>query len=433
MTIRNWSTTASSNNSSPPNGWPENMALSDVNNSARQGMADVRDFAEELPWFDYGHTPTRTGNTTFTIATDVTAIYHANRRIKCTDSTTLYGTIASASYSAPNTTVTVTLDSGNLSASLTKVAVSITGVTNKSITGDMVVGGVVTTTGIETLTNKTLTSPKVNQILDSNGNEEVIFTTTASAVNEFTLANAATGTNPNLSATGGDTNIGIDIQPKGTGVVNVKGTATASAEVRLFEDTDNGSNYVGLKAAASTTSSYTMGLPAALPSTKKGVTIDASGNVGFDGTGRVLQTVSSVSGAVATGTTVIPDDDTIPQNTEGDQYYSVSITPSSATSVLVIDATVNMASTVGNQLIVALFQDSTADALAVGVNRWQTVNKLQQVSLKHTMAAGTTSAITFKVRAGSSAAGTTTVNGESGSRKFGGALASGIIITEYEA
>lgn len=70
--------------------------------------------------------------------------------------------------------------------------------------------------------NATLTSPKViTGVNDTNGNELLRVTATASAVNELTLANAATGNNPVLSATGGDTNIGITLTPKGTGKVTV--------------------------------------------------------------------------------------------------------------------------------------------------------------------------------------------------------------------
>lgn len=82
----------------------------------------------------------------------------------------------------------------------------------------------VTVGGTQTLTAKTLTAPKFANggfIADANGNEEIIFTTTASAVNEITLANAAT-TNPVvLSTTGGDTNVDLRIAPKGTGVVSL--------------------------------------------------------------------------------------------------------------------------------------------------------------------------------------------------------------------
>jgi hypothetical protein len=80
--------------------------------------------------------------------------------------------------------------------------------------------GDVTLTGTQTLTNKTLTSPKIGtNILDTNGNELINLTATGSAVNEITIANAATGvTGPVISATG-ETNVGININPKGTGVL----------------------------------------------------------------------------------------------------------------------------------------------------------------------------------------------------------------------
>jgi hypothetical protein len=62
-------------------------------------------------------------------------------------------------------------------------------------------------------------------VYDSNDNEELLFVTTASAVNELTITNAATGGRPKLSATGGDADVGIDIIPKGTGVVKIQSGA----------------------------------------------------------------------------------------------------------------------------------------------------------------------------------------------------------------
>ena len=89
---------------------------------------------------------------------------------------------------------------------------------------DTLPAGNVTLTGTQTLTNKTLTSPKIGtSILDTNGNELALLTATSSAVNEFTIANAATGAGPTLSSTGGDSNIDINITPKGTGDVVLAG------------------------------------------------------------------------------------------------------------------------------------------------------------------------------------------------------------------
>ena len=91
--------------------------------------------------------------------------------------------------------------------------------------------GDVSTDGTQTLTNKTLTSPKIGtNILDTNGNELLNLTATSSAVNEFTLANAATGNNPSFTASGGDTNIGVSILPKGSGQVTIDNLTFPAAD-----------------------------------------------------------------------------------------------------------------------------------------------------------------------------------------------------------
>lgn len=77
-------------------------------------------------------------------------------------------------------------------------------------------------TAIQTLTNKTLTSPKVGTaIADTNGNEVIKTPATGSAVNEITVTNSATGNDPQISATGEDTDISLKIRPKGAGKIKV--------------------------------------------------------------------------------------------------------------------------------------------------------------------------------------------------------------------
>jgi len=101
---------------------------------------------------------------------------------------------------------------------------------------DTLPAGDVTTTGTQTLTNKTLTSPKIGtSILDTNGNELFLLTATSSAVNELTYANAATGNNPSFTASGGDSNISINLVPKGTGQVlsNGSGLATTGKAIAM--------------------------------------------------------------------------------------------------------------------------------------------------------------------------------------------------------
>jgi len=62
----------------------------------------------------------------------------------------------------------------------------------------------------------------VGDVIDTNGNELLKVTATASAVNEVTLANAATGGTPTLTASGDDTNIGMKFVGKGTGEVTAR-------------------------------------------------------------------------------------------------------------------------------------------------------------------------------------------------------------------
>lgn len=147
--------------------------------------------------------------------------------------------------------------------------------------------------------------------------------------------------------------------------------------------------------------------------------------------GLVYQVAASSTGAVATGTTVMPYDDTIPQITEGDQYLSVSITPNNASSTLIIDVVLNGAHTAGPaHLTCGLFQDATANALAAQSQYYVTGGVMANFAFRHKMTAGTTSSTTFRVRAGSNNAGTFTFNGSAGARQLGGVLASSIMVTE---
>jgi hypothetical protein len=66
-------------------------------------------------------------------------------------------------------------------------------------------------------------------IIDENANEQIKFSTTASATNEITIANAAAGNSPVISATGGDTNVGLTLTPKGD-----LGRITLNGESKIF-------------------------------------------------------------------------------------------------------------------------------------------------------------------------------------------------------
>jgi len=151
---------------------------------------------------------------------------------------------------------------------------------------------------------------------------------------------------------------------------------------------------------------------------------------GGGGSGAVVQVVNTQTGAVATGTTTIPFDDTIPQNTEGDQYMSLAITPTNSGNILLIDIVIQISYSVAAWVAAALFQDTTANALAAIVQYQDLAGAGMILHLRHKMTAGTTSPTTFKVRAGGQTAGTMTFNGQAAGRIYGGVMASSITITE---
>jgi len=160
----------------------------------------------------------------------------------------------------------------------------------------------------------------------------------------------------------------------------------------------------------------------------------ASFKLGTDGKIVGGQTASLVTAAVGTGTTIMPDDDTIPQSGEGDQFMTLAITPKSVTSTLVIEVNAILSSSNNNiTLSMALFKDSETNARAAVAQYmgYGIANGVMHtVDLRYTMVSGATTAMTFKVRAGGSVAGTTTFNGANAARKFGGAAASSIVISE---
>jgi hypothetical protein len=80
---------------------------------------------------------------------------------------------------------------------------------------------VVTTTGTQTLTSKTITSPRINLILDTNGATSLVLNARASAVNYINVFNESAGSPPALVLAGTDTDIGLDLAPKGAGVVGI--------------------------------------------------------------------------------------------------------------------------------------------------------------------------------------------------------------------
>jgi hypothetical protein len=193
MTISNFSTTASNNTSINGVSIAEGMSPSDVNNALREYSKDLRTVWNDKEWFLLGSgnqtvTYTRASATSVTINADVSSTYHVGRRVKVvgTATGTLYGKIATSSYSSPNTTVTFTFDSGSINSGDTTVSVFVGSVFNNpsvpvidtdAMTEDSAIlppsqqsvkafveSGSITMTN-KTLTSPTLTSPVLNTSL----------------------------------------------------------------------------------------------------------------------------------------------------------------------------------------------------------------------------------------------------------------------------
>lgn len=148
---------------------------------------------------------------------------------------------------------------------------------------------------------------------------------------------------------------------------------------------------------------------------------------------KIVQVVNTIKATLVSGDTQIPVDNTIPQNTEGVEMMTLAITPTNANNKLLIKAVLNIESSAIAHIIMAMFQDATANALAV---TWGTIigaNYCLTMVLEYYMTAGTTNATTFKIRVGPGGAATVYLNSQGGTVKFGGVACSSITITEILA
>ena len=174
----------------------------------------------------------------------------------------------------------------------------------------------------------------------------------------------------------------------------------------------------------STASNFTISLPA------------STGTVlttGSPQSGGVIQVVNSSSGAVATGSTAMSTNNTIPQNTAGTEFLTVTITPKFSTSKLLVFGQMYLTTNTTTSLAMAIFQDSTANALAAAAFYDPTATGQMTFPISVFVTAGTTSATTFKIRAGTSGGNTVTFNGNGGTRDFGGVACSSITVMEIAA
>lgn len=127
--------------------------------------------------------------------------------------------IGLGTYTASGTTLTRTPSASSASGS----AITLAG--NARVVATTSAVDLITATGADTLTNKTLDDPILDgSLLDTAGNELLTGVSVGSAVNQVTVSNAATGDAPGFAATGDDTNIDLLLEGKGTGIIRARNT-----------------------------------------------------------------------------------------------------------------------------------------------------------------------------------------------------------------
>lgn len=271
-----------------------------------------------------------------------------------------------------------------------------------------ITGTPVGTTDSQTLTNKVLTSPTINGA-----------TLSGTLSGTYTLGGTPTFPASVVTLTGSQTLTNKVLTSPTISSPTITNASITQDSVVGFTTANSGTVY-GVSVTGGTISG------ASLTSSSIDYTKVA--------TGFMVQVVATNYTASATGTTVLPSDDTIPQNTEGDQFMTQVITPKSSSNRLLIEANIMVSGSIAPaDISAALFQDTTVNAIAAMVHTYTTATYMQNIKIVYDMLAGTTSATTFKVRAGLNSAGTTTFNGQSGTRRFGGVAISNIKIMEYKA
>ncbi len=154
---------------------------------------------------------------------------------------------------------------------------------------------------------------------------------------------------------------------------------------------------------------------------------NVAGTVGFAFTGLLQLTSTSTSARINTTGTTIPNDDTIPQFSEGTLILSLAITPKSASSNLLILFSTSGTPTAATPVITALFVDSGTNAIASQYLGYRSAGNSFGGTLFFVVASGSTSARTYQIRLGG---GDFQVNSGSSARRFGGVSSTFLIIAE---
>lgn len=150
--------------------------------------------------------------------------------------------------------------------------------------------------------------------------------------------------------------------------------------------------------------------------------------VGMKLPGDVVQRIETTSSAYVSAAVIIPADNTIPQNTEGTELLTATLSPTSGANFLSVVAKAWLVNNVAGRAIIALFRDTTASAIAAGLVTPS--GDILPVEARTRVNAAATTSTTFKLRYGPEGASTIFVNGSTAAALFGGTLVSGLFVEE---
>ena len=241
-----------------------------------------------------------TGQTTASAAFDALApsqTGNTGKYLTTNGTTTSWGTVSGGSGTVTSVAATVPsvfsiagspiTTSGTLAITYSGTALPVanggTGVTTSTGTTNVVLSG-----------SPTIVTPVIAQINDANGNAELKFLAIASAVNQVTIENAATGNPVHIAATGTDSSIGIHLSPKGaSGYVNVQGGVDGTK--RFMFNPDGGTTNTRTMLSTSQTVDRTLTLPNATDTLIGKATTDVLTNKDISGSTNTLSNIGNAS------------------------------------------------------------------------------------------------------------------------------------------
>ena len=441
------------------------------------GLRGINDASVSVDQWIAGPVATYSLPNQFTLAGDQTSTFHVGRRVKAISLGPLYGTITNSAY-VTSTTVTVAWDSGALDPSVTSPSVwyGLLSATEQSIapratamnTARLLgrstagVGGAeeLTVGGGLSLSSGTLAGSTAWKNLTASVAGNALTATLASgtflqfsdgttatlgsSISVTVPSGQAMGTSNGIASrlwvvamkNGGTPELAIINTWDGTNVYailptdNISTTAIAAAPSAQvwYSTTARSSQPIDIVGYIESTQA-TAGTWLTAPSLVQGY----GPNVPLPGA--VLQKRRVQSGAVlAVGSTAVPLDDTIPQNTEGDSLNAAltdrTITARSALNIARITAAINFSAAGSVQTALTVFQDAGANAIAVAATQTAAAGSNCNLTLGYETIVGTTSATTYKLRLGNSGGSATTLNGRAGARDYGGTYSSWFQVEE---